>query len=146
MSLATTGYGTKLQVGSAASPPVFTDIAEVYETVIPQSSSDLIEVTHYQSPNRRKEFIAGLSDTAEFTATMNFIPGDATQSPDTGLIAAQISGEVKPYRIIMNNDAQTSVTFDAVVRSTAPTLPVNDRSTLAVTFKPSGDMVWADLA
>lgn len=143
MSDAISGYGTLFQVGNGASPEVFTSIAEVYDVAIPQSTTDLIEVTHYTSPGRRKEFISGLIDTAEFTATMNFLPAHATQDPSTGLIAAQASGVTKNYRIVLPDDDDTTVTFAAVVRSIAPTIPVNDRMTLAATFKPSGAFNWS---
>ena len=122
MSNAITGYGTLFQVGDGASPEVFTSIAEVFDVPIPQSTTDLIEVTHYTSANSRKEYINGLIDTDEFTATMNFIPGDATQDPPTGLIATQAAGTTKNYRIVLPDSVQTTVTFAAVVRSLAPTI------------------------
>lgn len=140
MSNARIGYGIFFGFGDGASPEVFTNIAEVFDISLPTDTTDLPEATHYQSPNRRKEFISGLIDSEEFTATMNFIPQNATQNASAGLISFQASGVTKNYRITL--PAGETVTFAAIVRRIAPALPINDRMTLAVTFKPTGSSTW----
>ena len=73
------GYGCDVEVSTTGlSPDVLTPIDEVFTISPPTSKSDQIDVTHMQSPNRRREFIAGLTDGGEFSCEMNFVPGGAT--------------------------------------------------------------------
>src|SRR5687768_16228446 len=96
---ATIGYGTLLQRGDGGSPEVFTAIAEVDSISPPQTVADDVEVTHLTSPNRTKEYIQGMLDAGEASAHINWLPGDPTHDEVTGLLANQIAGTVKNWRI-----------------------------------------------
>jgi hypothetical protein len=62
------GYGALVEVSTTGnSPDVLTPLDEVYTITPPTSTSDQIDVTHMQSPNRRRDFIAGLTDGGEFS-------------------------------------------------------------------------------
>jgi len=140
MSLASSGDGTLVELGSAASPPVFTPIAEVYEANIPQVQTDLIDVTHYQSPSGFEETIPGRKRLPSISMTMNFLPSHASQSAQTGVIKLQSDREIRPFRVTLPGGE--SVTFNGLVEQTTPSIPINDRMTLAVQIKPTGAPVW----
>ena len=64
-SNAAIGYGANVEVSTTGnSPDVLTTLDEITSITPPSSTSDQIDVTHMQSPNRRREFIAGLVDAA----------------------------------------------------------------------------------
>ncbi|MGH6862468.1 MAG: phage tail tube protein, partial [Phyllobacterium sp.] len=56
------GYGTALELALASEPAVFTYIAEAYSATPPSDTDDQVDATHFQSPNRYREFIPGLTD------------------------------------------------------------------------------------
>lgn len=143
MSLADTGDGTIFAVGDGASPEVFTTIAEVYDANIPQVTTDLIDVTHYQSPSGFEETIPGRKRLPSITVAMNFLPSHATQNAETGLIKTQIDGTTKNYRVTLPGGE--TVTFAAVVEQVTPAIPINDKMTLTAQFKPSGQPAWANI-
>lgn len=58
--------------GGTNGTEVFTTIAELKSIVGPQLGQDVIEVTHMESPNAYREYIASLLDAGEMSATMNF--------------------------------------------------------------------------
>lgn len=82
------GYGTIVRVGQGATP-TWTKLAHVTGVTMPEDEIDEIEVTHMESPGRRKQFIAGLIDSGEMTVAMNYLPGSAT---DTLLRSLKASG------------------------------------------------------
>src|SRR3546814_10372592 len=73
------GHGVHLARGDGASPQVFTNVAELIDLSTPSMTKDQVEATHTDSTDGFREFIPGPTDGGEFSATMNFIPGNATQ-------------------------------------------------------------------
>lgn len=135
---ATIGYGTLLQRGDGGSPEVFSAIAEVISITPPQAVADDVEVTHLSSPNRTKEYIQGMIDAGEASISINWLPGDATHDELTGLLANQISGAVKNWRIVLPN-ALLTWQFPGYVKSFEPEeITAGDKLGASVTFKVTG--------
>lgn len=124
------GFGTTFSLGDGADPEVFTALAEVLDVTPPSDAVDIIEVTHMTSPDRTKEFIAGLTDPGECSFDINFLPG---AGDDTALQAKRQTATVSNYRITFPNAA--TWTFAGILTGYSPTAPVNDRMTASVTFK-----------
>jgi hypothetical protein len=86
MSNAFSGYGLFVKLGnndgvvSPFSAETFTAIKEVQEVNFTGSKVDIVDVTHAQSPNARREYIATLIDDGDMDCTANFLPGDTTQT------------------------------------------------------------------
>jgi len=57
---------------------VFTTVAEVDDINGPTDTFDIIEATSHDSPNSRKEFIAGLLDGGELSFDIHFVPTNQT--------------------------------------------------------------------
>jgi len=129
------GFGTKYLIGSDASPSVLTELLEVTDVVFPNLQGDDVEVTHHQSPDRTREYIAGLIEPGECSVTVNWIPGNAT---DVRTQELHISGENKQHRITLTNGV--TWTFNGIVKGREPSTPIDDRATMVITMKVAGSV------
>jgi hypothetical protein len=141
MSNANIGYDTRFAIEDAPGSGVFVELAEVYSVTPPEFTIDQIEVTHFQSPGRSKQFVPALSDPGTAQAEMNYIPGSVT---DVRLDTLRVAGTVLAMRITYPDG--TTVTFDASVASYSKGIPVADRMTAQVGFKVTGAVVLAAAA
>ncbi len=135
MSDADLGYGLTFRIKASAEATDYTALAEVYSVTPPESTIDTVEVTHMQSPNRKREYIPALSDNGTASAEMNYVPGSATDLLIEGLISA---GDVVGAEITYANG--TVVAFDCMVSSYSKDVPVDDRMTATVEFQVTGDV------
>jgi hypothetical protein len=136
MSNADIGYDTRFAIEDAVGSGVYVELLEVFEVTPPEISVDQVEVTHFQSPGRAKEFVPALSDNGTAQAQMNYLPNSVT---DQRLRALQGNGQVLSMRITFPNGA--AVTFPASVESYSQSIPVGDRMTATAGFKVSGQVV-----
>jgi hypothetical protein len=132
------GHGSQVQRGNADGDPVtgvgetFTTITEVTAFQPPQDEADEHEVTHFESPNRRKEFIAGMIDSGEATATVNYNPG-AYESHNL-LAEDSESKDLHWWRFIAPGNIE-SITFRAFVKGFTRNIGPNDPFTADVTWR-----------
>jgi predicted secreted protein len=141
MSNADIGYNTRFAIEDAVGSGVYVELLEVFEVTPPEISVDQVEVTHFQSPGRAKEFVPALSDNGTAQAQMNYLPNSVT---DQRLRELQADGDVLSMRITFPNGA--TVTFPASVESYSQNIPVGDRMTATAGFKVSGAIVIAAAA
>lgn len=127
------GYGMMVHIMSDTSPAVYEEMMEVITVTPPNQQVDQVEATHSQSPDRTREFIAGLNDPGECSFEMNFVPGSAT---DTRLLALKSSGVAKTTKITFPNTV--TWVFLATVTGYEPSTPIDDRMTVTVTMRVSG--------
>jgi len=132
MTQARIGYGSKFSVSQDGGLS-YSDIAEVTNITPPSNTLDLIDATHMQSPNRTREFIAGLNDPGECSFEINFIPGSSTDVLLKSIIDAGVSVKCK---ITFPN--AVTWTFDGVANGYEPDIPTDDKMTATVTFKVTG--------
>lgn len=108
-------HGTQFQRGNSDGPPeTFTNINEVTSIDPPTEEADDIEVTHFESPGKRKEYIRGLIDTGEASFTLNWNPLDWAIH-DT-LRDDLDSGTARNWRFVLNGGIET-VTFPGYIKS-----------------------------
>lgn len=143
MSEAQIGYGTRFFMAATAGASALTKLAEVTSVTPPEESVAEVEVTHYESPGRTREFIAGLADAGSTTIEMNWIPGSET---DTLLADARADREVRTMRIVTPGADGRQFTFPAYVSGYSRALPIDDRMTASVTLRIAGQVVEADAA
>jgi hypothetical protein len=142
MSDAVLGYGSKFYIGNTNSPPTYTQLEEVTNITPPSSEVDQVEVTHMQSPDRRREYIDGLIDPGECSFEMNYIPGS-----DSDLLLRDIldtpvgESRTRSCRIDYPNGFRD--TFDANLQTYEPNVPTGEQMTATVTFKVTGTIVRA---
>lgn len=139
------GYGSRFLIESDDSPSMFYDLGEVYNITPPSASVDQIDVTHMQSPNRRREFIRGLIDGGECSFEMNYVPGsDGDIRLNEILDTPADQSAAKNCRIITPNNYV--YTFLAELTGYEPAMPTDDKITATVTFKVSGTVTRENLA
>jgi hypothetical protein len=126
------GYGSVVEMTDAASPGTYTYLGEVKSITLPSETTDSVDATHMQSPNRTREYVEGLSDPGEFSFDMNLVPGSAT---DIALMAAK--GVRKIIRITFPNGRQ--LIFTGFRTGYEKTAPLDDVMSATVTFKVSGE-------
>jgi hypothetical protein len=137
------GWGGKLYVSTDNTEGALTLLEEVRSVTFPQDEADEHEVTHLNSPGRRKEFIQGLIDGGEITATLNYDPGDAT---DLLLTAAKDTGTTRKVRIVVPDNSGTGTadwnfTFSGFIRRYAPdTMEANAPITSTLVIRVTGDV------
>jgi len=124
------GYGSKVRIGRGVTP-TWTELAFIGDLEMPDEQIDEIEVTHMQSPGRRKQFIAGLTDGGEVSIPMNYIEGSAT---DTLLQAIKASAENVQIEITLTADG-TAETYAGFLKGYARTAPINDKMMATATFR-----------
>lgn len=129
------GYGTVVRVGVGATP-VWTTLDGVLDVTLPTSDADEIEVTAMDSPNRTKQFIAGLIDNGSVSVPMNFEDGSPS---DVLLLGLQRSGA--NILLEMTPPDGDAYTFGGFVKTYARNLPVNDRMTAEATFRISAEVL-----
>jgi hypothetical protein len=141
MTEARIGWGGKLLLSTDNTEANLVELSEVKSVGFPQDETDEHEVTHLQSPGRRKEYIQGLIDGGEFTASFNFDPGAAT---DLALTDAKDTGTIRKARIVVpDNDglgtAAWNFTFSCFVKKYAvDTMEPNSPITATATFRITG--------
>ena len=130
------GYGSRVRIGRGAAP-TWTELQFVGDLEMPDEQIDEIEVTHMQSPNRRKQFIAGLTDGGEVGVPMNYIAGSAT---DIVLQAIKATGEDVQVEITLTATGTPEV-YGGFLKSYARSAPVNDKMMATATFRLSEAIV-----
>ncbi len=135
----TIGYGTKYRVWDAGATPsaALVELGEVVSVTPPEQAGDRVEATHMASPNRRREYVAGLIDPGEASVELNWVPGSDTDELIRSLLD---SGESVQHQIEFPNGV--TVSFDAVITGYSKAVPIDDRMTATVTVSVSGDETW----
>ena len=131
-SQAAIGYGTVLEIALASTPSTFIYIAETTSHTPPSFTDSTVEVTHMQSPNRTREFIAGLVDAGESSHEMNYIPGSATDA-----FVRSMAGQNLVVRLTFPNGRQ--MIYNAVRSGYEIDVPTDEGMTATLTLKVSGD-------
>lgn len=71
------------------------ELVEVVSFTLPDNTTDRVETTHLKSPNRRREYTAGLTDGGEVEVVLNFRPGSTTDQSIEAAVAAGTERAVK---------------------------------------------------
>jgi predicted secreted protein len=134
------GLGIHLARGDGASPEVFTNVAELVDLSPPSMTKEQVEATHTDSPDGFREYIGGLKDGGEFSATMNYVPGNATQGNASGGLLNDFLTQSTPrnWRVTFPGSPAMMWTFKAVVTGYEVAPPIDDRVTLTATFRVAG--------
>lgn len=128
------GYGSQLWIENSTG--VLTKIAELIEIGLPNPQVDEVEATHFESPDRAKEYIPGLTDNGEITFGINFIAGSATDALITEAISA---GEVRDMEVVIPAlTASQTFAFSGMIKGYEKNVPINDRQTATITVRVNG--------
>lgn len=133
MSNAISGVGTRFRRWSGSA---WADIAEINSINGPSMTRDTIDVTSLDSTDGYREFIAGFRDGGTVSLTMNFTR--ATYA----LMKTDFESDVaKNYEIVMIDPDNTTLEFVGLVTELPLTIPTDDKISVDVTIKVSGEVV-----
>jgi hypothetical protein len=139
MTEARIGWGGELQLSTDGTLGNCAELIEVRSYNAPTDEADEHEVTHLKSPDRRKEYLQGLIDAGEVSATLNYIPGSAT---DLLLTDALDSGTTRAVRFIIPDPAGAAAwkieTSGFVKRYAPDTVEANAPITATLTLRITG--------
>ena len=110
MTSAVLGKNATLQLGSGASPQVYTTIAEVFRCGPIGSTNPEVDVTNLDST--AKEYIAGLADGNNVEFDVNFIAGNTQQE---SLRTSQAAGSTVNLSMVWQTSPNTTATFALVL-------------------------------
>jgi predicted secreted protein len=140
------GWGTEVHIFNDATPPVKIELEGVFNITLPNPQVEDVEVTHYKSPNREREYIAGLIENGEIQIEMNYIAGSVT---DLTISAAKAAGTVRNMEVIIPTSVGASkkwkFTFPCYVKGYERAIPVDDRQTAVATIKVAGAVTEAQV-
>jgi hypothetical protein len=133
------GYGSVFEIEDDNSPGVYVAMSEVTNITPPGATLDQIDVTHMQSPNRRREFISGLIDGGEASFDMNFVPGSVSDDRLFGLLTLPI-GQSRRRNLRISFPNGVTWSFQGELTGYEHAIPVDDKMTATITFKVTGDL------
>jgi predicted secreted protein len=140
------GHGNLLQIFDlTASPDAWVTLGEVESITPPSYARDAQDATHTESTEGWREFIPGLKDGGEISATLNLVPDSDTLQR---LQATFDSGELQQLRILFADGgagAQTSspitcsrFTANCIVTGLALEAPIDNKMMATLTAKLTG--------
>jgi hypothetical protein len=139
VSIATSGFGVKLQRGDGAVTEVFADLLEVKSISGPSMSAETIDVTHMTSPNNTREFLASLIDPGELTFDVNFLPGNTGHQT----LLEDMRDSVKSnYKLIFTDSPATTWSFTGYVTGVDVNAALDDVLSASITIKITGFPTW----
>lgn len=99
----------------------------------PNPTFDDVDVTHFESPNRTREYIAGLGDNGEVSITIQHLPG----SDIDVLLRANIgtTGQLK-----LTENGGTAETFEATLKGYQRNVPMDDKMVAIATLRIGADI------
>lgn len=122
----------------------YTEIAELREITPPALTRNIIDVTTQNEDDDAA--VVGIRRHGDLTFDMNFVPNNATHDHLTGLQKKWFDGSRNIYRIRFPPVAPQTVgsawVFSGYVSSFAPSAPLDDRLSAAVTIRPTGKHDW----
>jgi hypothetical protein len=139
MTLAVLGSGATLQLGSGASPQVYTTIAEVLRCGPIGSTNPEVDVTNLDST--AKEYIAGLADGNSLEFDVNWIAGNTQQ---TQLRTDQAAGNTVNLKMVWPTSPNTIAQFDLVLLSFEISETSAESQVMAsVSGRITGSIAWS---
>lgn len=135
MSDAEIGYGLTFSMKASVAATDLTELTGVFSVTPPAVTVDAIDVTHYKSPGRKREYMPGLGDNGTVTAEMNYIPGSATDLLILGLIS---SGDIVPAEVEYENG--TKVEFTCFVVEYTTDIPLGEKLAASLGLQVTGEV------
>lgn len=135
MSDAVSGVGTVLKRGDGASSESFVALSEVNEINGPSMDREQIEVTSLDSTGGYREYIGGFRDGGEVVLNMNW-----TRDNFITLVGDFEDDDETNFQIVFPDDGETTLDFAGLVTSVPVTIPTDDKITMNVTIKVTGQV------
>lgn len=140
---ASIGWGGALRIANGSG--VLTEIQKVTGLKPPSNRRARVEVTHLKSPDQRPEYINGLFEDSEVTATVFHRPGSDTANLLFDASAANTSRAVE-IDIPLAGEAVETYSFNAYVSYEVDNIEAGTAMTAAISLSITGAVTKADAA
>lgn len=129
-----TSHGTLVARAPAATPTVFTTIAELLDINPPEVSRPETDTTSQNDDI--DSYVYGAMKRTPLTFNLNFVPGDATQDHLNGLYSAIKNKTTDGYKVTFIDG--TVWIMSGQLQKLTPKAPNQGKLEVAVTIRPSG--------
>lgn len=116
------GHGSFIEF-SIDGGTTFNKITRIKSFTFPSKTFEDVDVTHFESPNREKEFITGLADLGEVTVTHSYTPDDGAGTNLDAQINDALGSSIQVRFTINGGQART---FNATLKGYQPNIPMDD--------------------
>lgn len=133
------GWGSGFFLAQEPGGTDFLEIDELTEIPFGDDVADDVEVTHFKSPKRRKEYIRGLIEQGEGQMVINYVPGSET---DQLIRQAHSDGLVRAFRSELPDqlgEPEYEITGFLYVKSRSRAVQIGDRMQMTVAVRFTGD-------
>lgn len=130
-TIAQIGYGIVIKRRVSTGPDVYQTMGQQTEVSVYGIAVDSVDATHEESDGKWREFIPGLKDGGEASATLHYIPGGATEAE----VYASL-GTTEHLRAVHPSGAH--IDYRAFITGAEPDTPIDDKMTFALTWKLTG--------
>ena len=140
---ASIGWGGEFWLSTTALAAQLVEMVQVVSFGLPQDQTDRVETTHLKSPNRRREYTAGLVDGGEVQVVLNFRPGSDT---DQAIEDAFAAGEERAVKFVVPNLGVAAWDYDTTAIVTGydrGTVSAGDKLEATVTLAITGAVTSA---
>ena len=127
--------GCLLQVGSTASPIVFTTIGDVTEFSGPDGSKGEIDTTDVAASS--KTFVGSLPDYGTISFTVNYIPTNTQHAQLVSDFESSTSVE-RQYKLLFSDSPQTAKVYTGYIASFGPSVSIDSALTASGTIRVTG--------
>lgn len=135
------GWSAEFHLSSDNTVANLVELAEITSVTLPNPQVEDVEATHFKSPNRRREYIAGLIEDGEGTFEMNYVPDSAT---DNAIEDALNAGDARAYKIVVPDGANGwEISGTCIVKGYERMVPIDDRMTATLTVRFTGSSTEA---
>lgn len=139
-----TGHTARLKRGNAASPEIFTQVAQVLSISGPGISRDTIDSTDADATNDWRTFIASYIDGGEVTLEVNLDLDNATHGSPSGFLGDFADTTLRNYQVTFPDTSPVSVwAFTGKVTGTEPGNPHDGMSTMSITYKVTSQISFS---
>lgn len=140
--VAKSAYGTQFKIGDGASSETFATVAEVKKLKV-GIKLNTKEVTSHSSANAWVEKIGTLLEGDKLKATLNWLPGHATQSYSSGLLKDMVNRTARNFQVVIPASSSVTWSFTAYVAKFEGALDVDDVQELDIELEITGAMSLA---
>lgn len=120
-------------------------LGEPISITLPNPQVADVEATHFGSPNRRREYIAGLIEDGEVTFGFNYVPGGPVDVLVTDAIE---DGNARTMQVDIPRKGTTAYrfTFEVIVKGWEKAIPIDDRMTATLTARVTGAVTYGPVS
>jgi hypothetical protein len=136
-SVALSAQGSKLEIGTNATPPIYTQIKGFKSYTGFDGTASEIDTTDLNST--AKEYLLGLQDNGNFNFELHINHKDPGQLV---LTAAKKTSALTPFRLTLPDGSTAS--WNGLVKSVPLQGAVDAVQSGSVTTRISGDVTWVD--